>query len=170
LANAATAQTTADGAVAQNLVQDGQIAAIVTVNNTQNTQIAAIQAVNVTQDNRLTAVEALNLTQSNQISSLQTLTAAHTSQINDLFNITDKDRREARRGTAAAIAITTAPMPSEPGKTSYALNVANYRGEQAVGLSLAHRTSSDNPFAITAGASFAGGKDIGARVGIAGEF
>ena len=98
------------------------------------------------------------------------MSTLHSAQINELFGLVGSTRRAAQKGTATALAMTTAPMPSEPGKTSYALNVSNFRGEQAIGLSLAHRTNGDNPFAITAGASFAGGKDIGARVGIAGEF
>jgi len=96
--------------------------------------------------------------------------AANTAGINDLYAVTDHDRRQAQRGTAAAVALTAAPMPSQPGRTSYTFNLATYRGAQAAGLSLAHRVGSDNPFAITAGASFAGKGDVAARVGVAGEF
>ncbi|MGI9375636.1 MAG: YadA-like family protein [Tsuneonella suprasediminis] len=96
--------------------------------------------------------------------------SANTARIDDLYAITDHDRRQAQRGTAVALALTAAPMPSQTGRTSYTFNLATYRGAQAAGLSLAHRVDSDNPFAITAGASFAGKGDIAARIGVAGEF
>jgi trimeric autotransporter adhesin len=153
LANAATAQTAANSAVAQNAVQD--------------TQIAAIQVVNTTQNSRLTALESLSL---GAIPALQTLTATHTAQISELFELTDRDRRDSRRGSATALALTTAPMPSNVGGVSYALNAATYRGEQAIGLSFAYRANTENPFAVTGGISYAGGDSIGARVGVAGEF
>ena len=146
-------QTTANAAVAQNVVQD--------------TQIAAIQVLNTTQNSRLTALEALSL---GAIPALQTLTSQHSAQISELFALTDRDRRDARRGTSTALALTTAPMPSNVGGVSYALNAATYRGEQAIGLSFAYRTNTENPFAVTGGVSYAGGDSVGARVGIAGEF
>jgi autotransporter adhesin len=96
--------------------------------------------------------------------------SANTARIDDLYAITDSNRRQAQRGTAVALALTAAPMPSQAGKTSYTFNLATYRGAQAAGLSLAHRVDSDNPFAITVGASFAGKGDVAARVGVAGEF
>jgi len=153
VANAAAAQTTANAAVAQNAVQD--------------TQIAAIQVINNTQNSRLTALESLSL---GAIPALQALTATHSAQISELYALTDRDRRDARRGTSAAMALTTAPMPSNVGGVSYTLNAATYRGEQAIGLSVAYRANTDNPFAVTGGISYAGGKSVGARVGIAGEF
>lgn len=48
-------------------------------------------------------------------------------------------RRESRAGVAAAVAIGYAPMPSAPGRTSYVFNLANFRGQQAVGGSIMHR-------------------------------
>jgi autotransporter adhesin len=80
----------------------------------------------------------------------------------------NSNRREARRGIAAAVAL--APAPSGPGRTSYAANTAVYRGEVAVSASVAHRFNTDRPFALTAGISYSGGKDTAARVGVAGEF
>jgi hypothetical protein len=74
-----------------------------------------------------------------------------------------------RQGIATAVAIGTAPMPSGPGRTSYVLNGATYRGEQAVGGGVAHRLNFDNPFALTAGFSYGGGKTA-LRLGVAGEF
>lgn len=75
-----------------------------------------------------------------------------------------------KNGTSTALALTTAPMLSNVGGVSYALNAAMYRGEQAIGLSFAYRANTENPFAVTGGVSYAGGDSDGARVGIAGEF
>lgn len=66
--------------------------------------------------------------------------------------------------------MTDAPMPSEPGKTSYAAKGSVFRGEFAIGASLSHRLDTDSPFALTAGISHAGGKNTGASVGFSGEF
>lgn len=81
-----------------------------------------------------------------------------------------RNRREARRGIAAATAIGDAPMPSAPGRTAYVANIAHYRGETAFGASIAHRFNTDAPFALTAGVSHAGKKDTIVKAGVAGEF
>ena len=91
-------------------------------------------------------------------------------RVDTLFDLAAQDRKQSRRGIAATAAMTTAPMPSAPGKTSYAANSAIYRGEVAIGASLAHRLGGANPFALTAGVSHSGGRDTVARVGFAGEF
>ncbi|RUY20356.1 hypothetical protein EN979_36475, partial [Mesorhizobium sp. M7A.F.Ca.US.001.04.2.1] len=80
-------------------------------------------------------------------------------------------RTEARQGIAAAIAMTTAPMPSAPGRTSWATNLGYFKGETAFGASLAHRLDLfDEPFAVTAGYAYGGGESHAARIGLAGEF
>ncbi len=79
-------------------------------------------------------------------------------------------RVEARRGIATAIAMASAPMPSAPGRTSWATNVGHFKGETAFGASLAYRFDTSRPLAITAGYSFGGGDSHGARIGLAGEF
>ena len=150
---AAAAQSTADAAVSRNVVQD--------------TQIAAVQTVNNLQDNRLMSLESMAGT---ALPALQSLTATHSAQIGDLYAITDRDRREAQRGTATAVALVAATMPSEPGRTSYTFNLATFRGEQAAGASIAHRFNTDKPFAFTAGVSYAGSHNTAARIGVAGEF
>ena len=79
-------------------------------------------------------------------------------------------QRDTRQGVAAAVAIGYAPMPSAPGRTSYAVNLATFRGEQAVGGSIMYRLPTADPVAISAGFSYAGNGNNAARVGIAGEF
>ena len=91
-------------------------------------------------------------------------------QVGELFDLADADRKDARRGIAAAMAMADAPFPSAPGKTSYAARGAVFRGEVAMSATLTHRIASDTPFAVTAGVSYAGGGNTGATVGVAGEF
>lgn len=80
-------------------------------------------------------------------------------------------RTEARQGIAAAIAMTTAPMPSAAGRTSWAANVGYFKGAGAFGGSFAHRLDLfDNPFAITGGYAYGGGDSHALRLGLAGEF
>ena len=136
-------------------------------NTAQDAQIAAVQTVNTTQNGRIASLETMTST---ALPALQALAAAHSAQIGELYAITDHDRREAQRGTAAAVALTAAPMPSEPGKRSYTFNLATFRGEQAVGASIAHRFDTGAPMAFTAGVSYAGNNNTAVRVGVAGEF
>jgi autotransporter adhesin len=77
---------------------------------------------------------------------------------------------ESRRGIATAMAMTTAPLPSAVGRTSWAMNLAHFRGESAFGASLAHRLNTPDPLALTGGYSYGGGKAHGVRVGLQGEF
>jgi autotransporter adhesin len=78
--------------------------------------------------------------------------------------------RESRRGIATAMALTTAPMPSAVGRTSWAANAATFLGEGAFGMSLAHRLNVPVSMALTAGYSYGGGNAHGARIGLQGEF
>jgi hypothetical protein len=59
---------------------------------------------------------------------------------------------------------------SAPGRTSFVINGAAFRGEQAIGGSILHRLGGATPLAIGAGFSFAGNKNNAVRVGVAGEF
>nr|WP_245282553.1 hypothetical protein [Chelatococcus daeguensis] len=94
--------------------------------------------------------------------------------LNDRMNILQgtvlETRKEARQGVAAAIAMTTAPMPSAPGRASWAMNLATFKGEYAFGGSLAYRFDAPIPIALTAGYAYGGGKSHAARVGLQGEF
>ncbi len=77
---------------------------------------------------------------------------------------------DVRSGVAAAMALTDAPMPSQPGKTSYIGKGATFRGEFGFSLGLTQRLNSDQPFAISASVSHAGGNNTGASVAFSGEF
>jgi len=75
-----------------------------------------------------------------------------------------------RQGVAAAMAMGDAPMPSHEGGVSYLLTGATFRGEFAGSASLMYRLNTRSPMAVQVGAAFAGNKNTGARIGLAGEF
>ena len=79
-------------------------------------------------------------------------------------------RREARQGVAAAMAMTSASMPSLPGRTSWVMNSSTFRGEWAAGGAMAHRLDTNVPLAVQAGYAYGGGNSHGVRVGLGGEF
>jgi autotransporter adhesin len=115
------------------------------------------------------AVNGAQLYATNQaIAAISTNVAGLQGQIDDLVDVQRHDRKEARRGVAAAVALTEAPMPSRDGGVSYSLHGATYRGQYAVGGSLKYRIN--RSVAIDAGASFAGNKDTAVRAGFSGEF
>ena len=95
---------------------------------------------------------------------------ALSGRVDTLFDLAAHDRKQSHQGIAAAMAMADAPMPSEPGKTSYAAKGSVFRGELAIGASLSHRLDTDSPFALTASVSHAGSKNTGASVGFSGEF
>ena len=87
-----------------------------------------------------------------------------------LFDLANTINVQAQRGIAAAAAVTTAPLPSAPGRVSYAANGSVYRGQFAFGASAAYRFDTAKPFALTGGVGVAGKGDTVGRVGVAGEF
>jgi hypothetical protein len=91
-------------------------------------------------------------------------------RIDDVAAYAREGRREARQGVAAAMAMTAASMPSQPGKTSWSGNTATFKGEWAAGFAVAHRLDVAFPVAINAGLSLAGNGFGGARFGMSGEF
>ena len=95
--------------------------------------------------------------------SLSELGIASTADLNSV-------RTEERRGLAAAMAMTTAAMPSAAGRVSWAINAAAFLGHAAGGASLAYRLDTNVPVALTAGYSYGGGNAHGVRVGLQGEF
>ena len=86
-----------------------------------------------------------------------------------LGNFSLKARNEARQGIATALALSTAPLPSAPGKLSYVLNSGTFRGAIAGGGAVAYRLDTNAPLAVTAGVAGSGGGNVGMRFGIAGE-
>lgn len=173
------AGTTATDAV--NLAQLNAVSTFVTVLQGQVTTnlsaINAVQAVNTSQSTQIAEIQTVNTSQSTQIGTLNSQVGAINNNVaglqaglNDLFESRTSDWRDMKQGVAAAIAIANASMPSAPGKLSYAINGAMFRGEAAAGGSLMYRLPTNNPMAINVGISHAGKKNQGVRVGVAGEF
>jgi autotransporter adhesin len=129
--------------------------------NTNNISGLALRADE--QDDLISAQGAAITDLDNRVDGLQ-------SGFDSLSGEISETRTEARQGIAAAIAMATAPMPSAPGKTSWASNLGFFKGESAFGGSVAHRFDTDNPFGLTAGYSYGGGDSHAARFGLMGEF
>lgn len=99
----------------------------------------------------------------NQVSALGT-------SLTQLSQFAVAARHEARSGIASAMAMSSAPMPSAPGRTSWAANGATFKGEWASGFALAHRLDTAVPMAVTVGYSYGDAAKHGVRMGLAGEF
>ena len=126
--------------------------------------VGATDAVNVSQLNAATAGIATSIAAINSsILGLQ-------GDVATLYDLRRQDRKDMRQGIASAVAIADAPMPSTAGGVSYAVNGATFRGEYAVGGSLAYRLNTGTPTVVNVGFSYAGNNNNSARVGIAGEF
>ncbi|QKV19740.1 hypothetical protein [Oricola thermophila] len=82
----------------------------------------------------------------------------------------DDVRTSSRRGIAAAMAMANAPMPSEPGRTSWAANISVYEGEVASGFAVAHRLDTALPLGISGAIAVTADGVPGARAGMFGEF
>ncbi len=92
------------------------------------------------------------------------------TQINGLAALTRRFRDESRQGVAAAVAMGSAPMPSAPGRTTWAGNTSLFNGAVGLGGSVAHRFDTTIPLAITAGYAYGGNKTHVASAGLEGEF
>ena len=79
-------------------------------------------------------------------------------------------KERAKRGVAATAALTTATMPSAPGRTSWAMNTAVFHGEIGLGFSVAHRLNTSVPLYVSGGYSNGGGQEHIVRAGLGGEF
>ena len=92
------------------------------------------------------------------------------AQVNGLAALTRRFRDESRQGVAAAVAMGSAPMPSAPGRTTWAGNTSLFNGAVGVGGSVAHRFDTTIPLAVTAGYAYGGNRGQVARAGLEGEF
>lgn len=163
-------ETTTATHTTQIATHSTQISGLETTTATHSTQISGLQTTTATQTTQIAAIQTVNTTQAGQISALELAQGSMAADIDTLFDLRSRDRRDMKQGVAAAIAIANAPMPSGPGRVSYAVNGATFRGEYAVGGSLMYRLPGDTPVAVNVGFSHAGGKNNGVRVGVAGEF
>ena len=115
--------------------------------------------------------QAINTALNQSVAGLGQSLDALGSSINQLSARQIAAQKEARGGIAAAVALVNAPMPSQPGKTSWAGNVAKFKDQYAMGFAFAHRLNSNMPLAMTAGVAYTPGTgDVTGRFGMAGEF
>jgi autotransporter adhesin len=91
-------------------------------------------------------------------------------QIDTLQRQVGDMRREARRGFAATAALSAAPTPSAPGRTTVSVGSGFYRGEVGVGIGFAHRLDTRLPVVISGGYANGGGDEHVGRAGLAFEF
>ncbi len=78
--------------------------------------------------------------------------------------------KEVRGGIASTAAMSSAPMPSAGGKTSWVANGSEFQGQAGFGAGFAHRFDTNEPLAATASIGFGGSNYVTARVGLMGEF
>lgn len=114
---------------------------------------------------RLTNVAAgVNQTDAFNLGQLQAATTGALSQFSGLQNEIIENRREARRGIVAAVAVAPVLMPSAAGKTTVAVNTGFYRGEAGVGIGISHRLNFGYPTVIHGSFANGGGSEhVGAR-------
>jgi hypothetical protein len=129
----------------------------------QGATYANVGAALAAEDSAVTSTSA-------SVAALTSAVGTLTTRLNALQQYAVESRTEARQGIASAMAMTSASMPSAPGRTSWVVNVSDYRDQQAFGASMAHRFDFHIPVAMTAGFAVSGGGETGVRVGLAGEF
>lgn len=98
------------------------------------------------------------------------LASAVGADIDNLNRRIDQVQTESRRGIAAVMAMANAPMPSAPGRTTWAANMGVYKSEWASGFAVAHRLDTPRPSGITAAFSLNADGLPAARAGLFGEF
>jgi hypothetical protein len=97
-------------------------------------------------------------------------------RVRNVATLISKGSASASGGTGpisysvGAIATGHGAMPSKPGRVSYAVIGAHFRGTKAVGGSMMYRLNTGSPMALGIGFSYAGNKNNAVRVGLAGEF
>jgi autotransporter adhesin len=101
------------------------------------------------------------------MSQLSGLTSGFQSQLNGLQAEVTSNQREARAGTALALAATGLQYDHRPGKASIAGAVSNYKGQSGIAVGLGYAFSDRwrvnasftsapdvNDYGVVAGASF----------------
>ena len=151
---------------ASTLAQEGEVD-VVTID--QNGTLGRQQAASAASvANIRVSMNTLSAVTDAQFTALESRLLGLEGQVSTFFDLTDSIDRDAQRGIASIAAQANPHFPSAAGKTSYASNVAVYRGEVGVSAGLMHRFDGD--LAITAGVTYAGGNSTSIRAGIAGEF
>jgi autotransporter adhesin len=78
-------------------------------------------------------------------------------------------RREARAGSAAALAAAGMPQPSDPGASMFAVGVGTYRGRSAFALGASHRTP-NGKVVMKFGLTYDSSQHVGGNAGAGFQF
>ena len=78
-------------------------------------------------------------------------------------------RKEARAGSAAALAAAGMPQPSDPGKSMIAMGVGTYRGRSAFAIGASHRVKSGKAV-VKVGVTYDSSEHVGANAGAGFQF
>jgi trimeric autotransporter adhesin len=122
-------------------------------------------------ERRITNVApGINQTDAVNVSQLQSFTAGFQSQISGLQQQIFANNIEARRGIAAAAALSPAIMPTAPGRTTVSVNGGFFHGETGVGIGVSHRLNLSMPVMLYGSYANGGGDGHIGRIGGAFEF
>ncbi len=123
-----------------------------------------------TYNNVGSALSAVSSGYNNLNNNINSLGQATMSGFSNAYGQINNNQKEARQGIAMAAAMSQAPMPSAPGKTSWKLNNAIYKNAAATSLSVAHRLPTTVPVAVTAGVAIGLKNSAIVTGGMQGEF
>lgn len=149
------------------MAEDGTLVgpAYAVADSTYHSVGSAFTALNARVNGINTRVDTLEKTVAAIQKDVQTLNA----NVRDIGAFTRAARTEARYGIASAMAMASAPLPSAPGRTSWAFNLADFKGYKATGFAMAHRLDTEIPVAVTGAITYSA-DTTAFRVGLAGEF
>ena len=165
------AQTSANTALAQNVLQDSRITAAEAVNTAQGvtlathtTQISTLQGQVNTQATTISAIQALDAQQNGRLTSLEAVQLSLAGRVGSLESQVVTNYASANGGIAAAMALGGTVMPADA-KFALSFNLSTYRGEQGFSISAVVRAS-DHVYVQggIAGSSVKG--STGGRVGV----
>lgn len=125
--------------------------------------VLANDAVNVSQ------LTALNAGVAQETSARVAGDAVLQSQIDDLGFDLSRDRRDARAGTASALAAAGMPQAVGGGKTMISAGGGTYRGRGALAIGASHRTQTGGA-TFRIGVTYDSEEHIGANGGVGIEF
>jgi autotransporter adhesin len=122
---------------------------------------AATDAVNVAQLNN-----AMNTAMTNAVAQANAYTDSRIEALD--FDIRDA-KREARAGTAAALAAAAMPQPMEAGRTMISGGVGHYRGRSALAIGASHALSNGKSV-FKLGITYDASEKVGANAGFGVQF
>jgi autotransporter adhesin len=106
----------------------------------------------------------LGLATTSQINAINSQLGALSSTINNV-------NTEARRGIAATAAMASAPTPSGPGRTTFAINGSFFESVGGVGVAFQHRLAgASTPVYVSGAYGNGGGKEHVGRIGLGFEW